>query len=57
MPDLRGHGASDKPKAGYHVARLAMDLKNFIDHMRLEERGSSGVVDAIGASLGAAVLW
>lgn len=34
-----------------------MDLKNFIDHMRLEERGSSGVVDAIGASLGAAILW
>lgn len=52
MPDLRGHGGSDKPKAGYHVARLAMDLKNLIDHLKLK-----GTVKAIGTSLGAAILW
>ncbi|RAR13621.1 alpha beta-hydrolase [Stemphylium lycopersici] len=53
VPDLRGHGGSDKPKAGYHVARLAMDLKNLLDHLKLEE----GAVKAIGTSLGAAILW
>jgi pimeloyl-ACP methyl ester carboxylesterase len=53
VPDLRGHGASDKPKAGYHVARLAMDLKNLIDHLKFTE----GEISAIGTSLGAAILW
>jgi pimeloyl-ACP methyl ester carboxylesterase len=53
VPDLRGHGASDKPKAGYHVARLAIDLKNLIDHFAFEEGG----ISAIGTSLGAAILW
>ncbi|KAF1934668.1 alpha/beta-hydrolase [Clathrospora elynae] len=53
VPDLRGHGNSDKPKAGYHVARLAVDLRNLIDHFQLQE----GTVKAIGTSLGAAILW
>ncbi|KAF2831094.1 alpha/beta-hydrolase [Ophiobolus disseminans] len=52
-PDLRGHGESGKPKAGYHVARLAMDLKNLIDHLELAQ----GRISAIGTSLGAAILW
>ena len=52
-PDLRGHGYSDKPTAGYHVARLAMDLKNLIDHLELQH----GKIIGLGASLGAAVLW
>jgi pimeloyl-ACP methyl ester carboxylesterase len=51
--DLRGHGQSEKPRAGYHVARLALDLKNLIEHLRLPE----GQVSAIGTSLGAAILW
>lgn len=53
VPDLRGHGASEKPKAGYHVARLAMDLKNLIEHEEL----APGKIAAVGASLGAAILW
>ena len=57
VPDLRGHGDSGKPRAGYHVARLAMDLQNFIAHMKLDEDGSKGGISAIGTSLGAAILW
>jgi hypothetical protein len=53
VPDLRGHGDSDKPKSGYHVSRLAMDLKNLIDHLELPD----GQISAIGTSLGAAILW
>lgn len=53
VPDLRGHGESDKIRAGYHVARLAMDLKNLIDHLCLRD----GAIKAIGTSLGAAILW
>jgi pimeloyl-ACP methyl ester carboxylesterase len=53
VPDLRGHGESDKPRAGYHVARLAMDLKNLIDHLHLH----NGSIKAVGTSLGAAILW
>jgi pimeloyl-ACP methyl ester carboxylesterase len=57
VPDLRGHGDSGKPRAGYHVARLTMDLHNFIGHMKLDEHGSNGGISAIGTSLGAAILW
>ena len=53
VPDLRGHGESDKPNGGYHVARLAMDLRNLIEHLHLPE----GQVSAIGTSLGAAIIW
>ncbi|KAL5113644.1 hypothetical protein ACEQ8H_008483 [Pleosporales sp. CAS-2024a] len=53
VPDLRGHGLSNKPKAGYHVARLAMDLRNLIEHFQFKE----GEISAIGTSLGAAILW
>lgn len=53
VPDLRGHGASGKPRAGYHVSRLALDLKNLIEHLKFAE----GEVSAIGTSLGAAILW
>ena len=55
--DLRGHGDSDKPRSGYHVSRLAMDLANFIEHMRLGEYGNGRQIAAIGTSLGAAILW
>ncbi|KAH7076371.1 Alpha/Beta hydrolase protein [Paraphoma chrysanthemicola] len=53
VPDLRGHGASGKPKGGYHVARLALDLKNLIDHFQF----ANDTISAIGTSLGAAILW
>ncbi|KAF1923339.1 alpha/beta-hydrolase [Didymella exigua CBS 183.55] len=51
--DLRGHGQSEKPRAGYHVARLALDLRNLVEHLQLPE----GQISAIGTSLGAAILW
>jgi pimeloyl-ACP methyl ester carboxylesterase len=53
VPDLRGHGESGKPRAGYHVARLALDLSNLIEHLQLHK----GQVSAIGTSLGAAIIW
>ena len=51
--DLRGHGKSDKPAFGHHVSRLAMDLRNLIDHLKLP----LGKIAGVGASLGCAVLW
>jgi pimeloyl-ACP methyl ester carboxylesterase len=49
LPDLRGFGASDKPRepAAYADMALARDLKALIDHMRLD------AVDVIGFSMGA----
>lgn len=54
VPDLRGHGSSQKPQAGYHVSRLAVDVRNLLSHFRLTD---SSNVRAIGTSLGAAILW
>lgn len=53
VPDLRGHGESDKPRAGYHVARLALDFAYLIKHLQLPLRQ----ISAIGTSLGAAIIW
>ncbi|KAL1593634.1 hypothetical protein SLS59_009148 [Nothophoma quercina] len=53
VPDLRGHGESEKPRAGYHVARLALDLRNLIEHLQLPD----SQIRAIGTSLGAAIIW
>lgn len=50
-PDLRGHGESDKPKHGFHVSRLAMDLKELIQHIGVQS------VRALGGSLGCSILW
>ena len=49
--DQRFHGESDKPAWGFSVARLAADLKAFIDALGLEQP----VV--VGTSLGCAVIW
>ncbi|KAM7203263.1 non-heme chloroperoxidase [Rhypophila sp. PSN 637] len=62
-PDMRGHGHSETSRGGYHVARLAMDLKTLIDHMRhLFNIGKSNLrqelqIVAVGCSIGAAILW
>lgn len=58
VPDLRGHGASDKPKHGYHVSRLAMDLRELLIHLEpsLLDGKSSGW-KAMGGSLGCSILW
>ncbi|KAM0157009.1 hypothetical protein ACHAPG_004897 [Botrytis cinerea] len=63
VPDLRGHGDSQKPKHGYHVSRLAMDLHELTQHIITSSAASpKGTrVDkkflAIGGSLGCAILW
>jgi pimeloyl-ACP methyl ester carboxylesterase len=53
-PDLRGHGESDKCKHGYHVARLAMDLRELVTYL---DHGEGKEWKAIGGSLGCAILW
>lgn len=49
--DMRGHGDSPKPASGYRIARLAVDLHQFIVANDL-----SDVVIA-GHSMGASILW
>lgn len=49
--DLRGHGDSDKPNWGAHVARLAADLRDFLVALDLSN------VTCVGTSLGCAVIW
>jgi pimeloyl-ACP methyl ester carboxylesterase len=49
--DLRGHGDSDKPEWGYHVARYAADLKEFLEHLDLTD------VTVVGTSMGCAIIW
>ncbi|KAG9240234.1 Alpha/Beta hydrolase protein [Calycina marina] len=57
-PDLRGHGESDKPQSGYHVSRLAMDLKELLLHLVEREQELADLpAKAIVGSLGCAVLW
>lgn len=56
-PDFRGHGTSDKPKHGFHVARLAADLNELLDHLSMDKDGSKSGLVVVGCSLGAAVIW
>ena len=51
LPDMRGFGASDKPreKTAYENSAMARDVVALIDHLRLD------AVDVIGFSMGAGV--
>lgn len=49
--DLRGHGVSDKPHHGYRIARLAHDVLELVDQLRLDR------FDALGWSMGVSVWW
>ena len=49
--DLRFHGDSDKPEFGFHVHRLAADLRELLAALEIEKP----VV--VGTSLGCAVIW
>lgn len=42
MPDLRGHGWSEAPSSGYEKERLASDLLNLADALRLDRFGYVG---------------
>ncbi|PBP17519.1 putative ATP-dependent rna helicase protein [Diplocarpon rosae] len=58
IPDLRGHGASQKPDHGFQVSRLAMDLRELILLLQgTQEMGMERGWKAIGGSLGASILW
>ncbi|KAI1841872.1 hypothetical protein JX266_011950 [Neoarthrinium moseri] len=54
--DLRGHGQSGRPAGGYHVARLAADLRDLLAHLRTFLSPDAAVVP-VGCSIGAAILW
>ncbi|KAK6956846.1 hypothetical protein Daesc_002127 [Daldinia eschscholtzii] len=57
-PDMRGHGKSGRPLGGYHVARLAADLRGLVTHLRNSLSPIESVkIIPVGCSIGAAVLW
>ncbi|ERJ11142.1 alpha/beta fold hydrolase [Haloplasma contractile] len=35
--DLRGHGKSSKPNSGYHIDRLALDVKVVMDQLKIKQ--------------------
>ncbi|MEQ8305662.1 MAG: alpha/beta hydrolase [Hoeflea sp.] len=49
VPDMRGHGASDKPDAGYDAVGLAADIKGLLDHFGKTE------AHVVGHDMGALV--
>lgn len=49
--DLRHHGDSEKPSVGFHVARLASDLRDVLVALQLNN------VTVVGASMGASIIW
>jgi predicted alpha/beta-fold hydrolase len=49
--DLRHHGDSGKPNFGFHVARLASDLRDVLVSLELTQ------VTVVGASMGASIIW
>lgn len=51
VPDLRGHGQSDKPGYGYRISRLATDVKELLDHLGVQQAAM------VGWSMGASILW
>jgi pimeloyl-ACP methyl ester carboxylesterase len=53
--DLRGHGNSGHSGGGYHVARLAADLKELIVYLKTDNPNVK--IFPVGCSIGAAVLW
>ena len=49
--DNRGHGESEKVMHSHSIARYAMDVKNLLDELDLQE------VTVLGSSMGASILW
>jgi pimeloyl-ACP methyl ester carboxylesterase len=49
--DQRGHGLSSRPEYGYRVSRLAMDLRELLVGLDLDD------VAILGHSMGCSVIW
>ncbi len=49
--DMRGHGESEKVMHSHRISRYAMDVKNLLDYLDLED------VTVLGWSMGASILW
>lgn len=49
--DHRGHGRSSTPQLGYHIHRLAADLRTVLQTHHLDQ------VHLLGHSMGCAVIW
>lgn len=49
--DLRGQGESEKPTYGYRISRLAMDVRQLMEHLDLRD------VTLLGWSMGCSVTW
>ena len=60
-PDMRGHGRSghNPSRGGFHVARLAADLRELLLHVttRLLPTETTTSFVPVGCSIGAAVVW
>ncbi|KAK3322886.1 Alpha/Beta hydrolase protein [Apodospora peruviana] len=56
-PDMRGHGRSGRPTGGYHVARLAADLRDLVAHLHAVTKTPKIRIVPVGCSIGAAILW
>ncbi|KAL2127556.1 hypothetical protein VTI74DRAFT_10548 [Chaetomium olivicolor] len=58
---MRGHGRSghNRSRGGYHVARLAADLRELLLHIRqsLPQQETCTRFVPVGCSIGAAVVW
>ena len=49
--DMRGHGQSEKVMHSHRISRYAMDVKNLLDYLDVED------VTVLGWSMGASILW
>ena len=49
--DQRGHGLSSRPDYGYRISRLAMDLRELLVGLDLDD------VAILGHSMGCSVIW
>lgn len=49
VPDMRGHGMSDKPEGGYDAVNLAADMHGLLDHFSIER------AHVVGHDMGALV--
>lgn len=49
--DCRNHGASSHKSTGLRISRLAMDLANLIDQLKLDD------INLVGHSMGASIIW